>query len=115
MISAMSPFKQRAVHNLFRSYIFNGYRRLSSQAVYWVIPFALGTYCTLIFTSVIVYLSSLVVSDIPLQATAPTRGPSATTHGKTARQRMSQVTAPTELSRACVHTWTHLIFNRAGA
>lgn len=57
----MSPFKQRAVHNLFRSYIFNGYRRLSSQAVYWVIPFALGTYCTLIFTSVIVYLSSLVV------------------------------------------------------
>lgn len=53
--SAMSPFKQRAVHNLFRNYIFNGYRRLSSQAVYWVIPFALGTYCILIFTLVIVY------------------------------------------------------------
>ena len=39
----LSPFRQRAAKNLFRSYIFNGYRRLSGELVYWAIPFALGT------------------------------------------------------------------------
>lgn len=29
---------------MISGYIFNGYRRLSSQLVYWVIPFAFGTY-----------------------------------------------------------------------
>ncbi|KAI0672435.1 cytochrome b-c1 complex subunit 8 [Trametes maxima] len=38
----ISPFKTRAVHNLLRNYIFNGYRRLSKEAVFWVIPFAIG-------------------------------------------------------------------------
>ncbi|KAI0357814.1 hypothetical protein OH77DRAFT_1435553 [Trametes cingulata] len=38
----LSPFRQRAAHNLIRNYIFHGYRRLSSQAIYWVIPFAIG-------------------------------------------------------------------------
>ena len=38
----MSPFRQRAAKNLFRSYIFNGYRRLSGELIYWSIPFALG-------------------------------------------------------------------------
>ena len=39
----LSPFRQRAAQNLISSYIFNGYRRLSGQLVYWVIPFAMGT------------------------------------------------------------------------
>ncbi|RDX40823.1 hypothetical protein OH76DRAFT_1365611 [Lentinus brumalis] len=38
----MSPFRQRAAKNLFTSYISNGYRRLSSELVFWVIPFAIG-------------------------------------------------------------------------
>ena len=38
----MSPFRQRAAKNLIQSYIFNGYRRLSGELVYWAIPFALG-------------------------------------------------------------------------
>ncbi len=41
--TGMSPFRQRAAKNLFTSYIFNGYRRLSSELVFWVIPFAIGT------------------------------------------------------------------------
>jgi ubiquinol-cytochrome c reductase subunit 8 len=28
--------------NMFRDYIFNGYRRLSKQFVYWAIPFSIG-------------------------------------------------------------------------
>ena len=39
---AMSPWKQRPAHHIIRGYIFNGYRRLSGQFVYWSIPFALG-------------------------------------------------------------------------
>ncbi|GJE86333.1 UcrQ domain-containing protein [Phanerochaete sordida] len=39
---AVSPWRQRAAKNMFRSYIFNGYRRLSQQAPYWIIPFAIG-------------------------------------------------------------------------
>ncbi|KAI0753273.1 cytochrome b-c1 complex subunit 8 [Daedaleopsis nitida] len=39
---SISPWQQRAAHQLIRNYIFNGYRRLSSQLVYWVVPFAFG-------------------------------------------------------------------------
>ncbi|PSR75792.1 hypothetical protein PHLCEN_2v8909 [Hermanssonia centrifuga] len=39
---AVSPMRQRATHNLIRSYIFNGYRRLSVQVPYWIVPFAIG-------------------------------------------------------------------------
>ncbi|EKM56682.1 uncharacterized protein PHACADRAFT_253942 [Phanerochaete carnosa HHB-10118-sp] len=39
---AVSPWRQRAAKNMIRNYIFNGYRRLSGQAVYWIFPFALG-------------------------------------------------------------------------
>lgn len=46
-IAAVSPFRQRAAHNLIRGYIFNGYRRLASHVPYWILPFALGTYSTL--------------------------------------------------------------------
>ena len=40
----LSPFRQRAAKNMFKNYIFNGYRRLSGELVYWSIPFAFGTY-----------------------------------------------------------------------
>ncbi|TFK53090.1 hypothetical protein OE88DRAFT_1656939, partial [Heliocybe sulcata] len=38
----MSPFKQRAAKHIFQNYLFNGFRRLSEQAPYWVVPFAMG-------------------------------------------------------------------------
>ena len=41
--AGLSPFRQRAAKNMFKNYIFNGYRRLSGELVYWAIPFALGT------------------------------------------------------------------------
>lgn len=36
--------RQRAVKGLLSGYIFNGYRRLSAQLPYWIIPFAVGEY-----------------------------------------------------------------------
>ncbi|CCM05620.1 uncharacterized protein FIBRA_07849 [Fibroporia radiculosa] len=41
---SMSPMRQRATHNLFRNWIFNGYRRLSGQMPYWIIPFAIASW-----------------------------------------------------------------------
>lgn len=45
--TGLAPNRQRSGKNLLRNYLFNGFRRLSSQAVYWVIPFGLGTSCYL--------------------------------------------------------------------
>ncbi|OCH88723.1 hypothetical protein OBBRIDRAFT_794969 [Obba rivulosa] len=39
---SLSPMRQRPCKNMFRNYIFNGYRRLSSQFGYWIVPFAIG-------------------------------------------------------------------------
>jgi hypothetical protein len=44
--TALSPFRQRAAKGMITGYIFNGYRRLSSQFIYWSIPFALGKHTT---------------------------------------------------------------------
>ncbi|PCH37490.1 hypothetical protein WOLCODRAFT_109965 [Wolfiporia cocos MD-104 SS10] len=43
---SMSPFRQRATHNILRNWLFNGYRRLSGQVGYWIVPFGImyGTY-----------------------------------------------------------------------
>jgi len=38
----VSPFRQRAVKGLFKGYLFNGYRRLSAQFGYWVVPVVIG-------------------------------------------------------------------------
>ncbi|GBE83584.1 hypothetical protein SCP_0506390 [Sparassis crispa] len=38
----MSPFQQRATHHMFRSWLFNGYRRLSGQMPYWIVPALIG-------------------------------------------------------------------------
>lgn len=34
--------RQRATHNMLRNWIFNGYRRLSGQVGYFIVPFAIG-------------------------------------------------------------------------
>ena len=34
--------RQRATHNMFRNWIFNGYSRLSGQVGYFIVPFAIG-------------------------------------------------------------------------
>ncbi|KII91707.1 hypothetical protein PLICRDRAFT_518207 [Plicaturopsis crispa FD-325 SS-3] len=38
----LSPFRQRATKGIFRHWLFNGYRRIASQAPYWAVPFAAG-------------------------------------------------------------------------
>lgn len=45
--AAVSPARQRAAKNLFRGYLFNGYRRLSSQVGYWIVPVVIGTFQSL--------------------------------------------------------------------
>ena len=40
--TAISPMRQRATHNMLRNWIFNGYRRLSGQVGYFIVPFAIG-------------------------------------------------------------------------
>ncbi|KAF9646411.1 hypothetical protein BDM02DRAFT_3099892, partial [Thelephora ganbajun] len=39
---AIAPVRQRAAKNLFGGYLFDGYRRLSSQVGYWIVPVVLG-------------------------------------------------------------------------
>ena len=46
MVPAVSPFRQSATSHLFRSYLFNGYRRLSAQLPYWLVPVGIGTTIT---------------------------------------------------------------------
>jgi ubiquinol-cytochrome c reductase subunit 8 len=45
----VSPFRQSATSHLFRSYLFNGYRRLSAQLPYWLIPVGIGVSIVLYF------------------------------------------------------------------
>jgi ubiquinol-cytochrome c reductase subunit 8 len=40
--AAVSPFRQRGSKNIFQGWMFNGYKRLASQAPYWIVPFAIG-------------------------------------------------------------------------
>lgn len=42
--SAVSPFRQRPTKEIFQGWMFNGYRRLASQAPYWIVPFAIGAF-----------------------------------------------------------------------
>ena len=49
---AVSPMRQRAVKGLISGYIFNGYRRLSAQVPYWIVPFAIGEYTSLVLHTV---------------------------------------------------------------
>ncbi|EMD37039.1 hypothetical protein CERSUDRAFT_51699 [Gelatoporia subvermispora B] len=39
---SLSPVRQRACKNMIQNYIFNGYRRLSAQFAYWIVPVAIG-------------------------------------------------------------------------
>ncbi|KAF8352058.1 cytochrome b-c1 complex subunit 8 [Amanita rubescens] len=38
----LSPYQMKAAPQLIRSYLFNGYRRLSAEAFYFLLPFGLG-------------------------------------------------------------------------
>ncbi|KAF9269237.1 hypothetical protein L218DRAFT_891382 [Marasmius fiardii PR-910] len=38
----MSPFQSKAAPNMIRNYVFNFYRRVSGEAFYFVVPFAIG-------------------------------------------------------------------------
>ncbi|KAI0058364.1 hypothetical protein BV25DRAFT_1830200 [Artomyces pyxidatus] len=38
----VSPFRQNPVDHMFRSYLFNGYRRLSAQVPYFIVPVVIG-------------------------------------------------------------------------
>ena len=82
--AAVSPFRQRAAKNLFRGYLFNGYRRLSSQVGYWIVPVVLGAFPRS-------SPGSRSAQSPLLQATQHTHGPRSTTLTSTARR----VTLPT--------------------
>jgi len=38
----VSPFKQNPTVHMWRNYLFNGVRRISSQVPYWIVPVAIG-------------------------------------------------------------------------
>ncbi|KAF9444199.1 hypothetical protein P691DRAFT_678055 [Macrolepiota fuliginosa MF-IS2] len=38
----ISPWQTKAAPQMFRTYLFNGYRRLSGELIFWVIPFGIG-------------------------------------------------------------------------
>ncbi|KAF9467185.1 cytochrome b-c1 complex subunit 8 [Collybia nuda] len=38
----LSPFQSKAAPNMLRNYLFNGYRRLSGEALFFLIPFGTG-------------------------------------------------------------------------
>lgn len=78
---AISPFQARAAPQMLQNYLFNGYRRLASQAPYFAIPFAVGTRAHSPIHPHTSYLR--------LQATASTAGPTVVTHGKTAKRGIS--------------------------
>ena len=76
--TAVSPVRQRAAKNLFRGYLFNGYRRLSSQVGYWIVPVVLGTFlgCSPVLITVPV---GSTLSPPLLKVTQRTHGPRSTT------------------------------------
>ena len=39
---ALSPFQAKAAPQMLRNYLFNGYRRLSAEALFFMIPFGAG-------------------------------------------------------------------------
>ncbi|KAF8892953.1 cytochrome b-c1 complex subunit 8 [Infundibulicybe gibba] len=38
----ISPWQSKAAPNMLRNYLFNGYRRLSGEALFFLIPFGAG-------------------------------------------------------------------------
>jgi ubiquinol-cytochrome c reductase subunit 8 len=38
----LSPYQSKAAPNMIRNYLFNGYRRLAAEAVFWIVPATLG-------------------------------------------------------------------------
>ncbi|TFL04132.1 cytochrome b-c1 complex subunit 8 [Pterulicium gracile] len=38
----LSPYQSKAAPNWARNYLFNGYRRISGEVIFWVVPFTLG-------------------------------------------------------------------------
>ncbi len=45
---AISPWQTKAAPNMFRNYLFNGYRRLAGEFVFWAVPFGIGVYLTVL-------------------------------------------------------------------
>jgi hypothetical protein len=42
LTTAISPWQTKAAPHWMKNYIFNGYRRLSGEVVFFAIPFAIG-------------------------------------------------------------------------
>ncbi|GLB42975.1 putative ucrQ family protein [Lyophyllum shimeji] len=38
----ISAYRAKAAPHMLRNYLFNGYRRLSGELVFWLIPFGMG-------------------------------------------------------------------------
>jgi len=82
--SAISPWQTKAAPNMFREYLFNGYRRMAGEFKFWAIPFGVGTQHPRFMLSVS-QLSKIAI----LQAMLSTRGPRVTTTIRIARQVIS--------------------------
>ncbi|KAJ8079616.1 ubiquinol--cytochrome-c reductase subunit 8 [Marasmius tenuissimus] len=39
---SISPFQTKSMPNLVRNYVFNFYRRVSAEAIYFLVPFGIG-------------------------------------------------------------------------
>ncbi|KAG6908465.1 hypothetical protein DXG01_004468 [Tephrocybe rancida] len=42
MPGPLSPYQAKAAPNMIRSYLFNGYRRLGGELIFWLLPFGAG-------------------------------------------------------------------------
>jgi hypothetical protein len=75
----MSPFRQSPTSHLFRSYLFNGYRRLAAQLPYWIIPVGIGVF-------ILSYFLTSLTKTWNSQVTACMRGLRREMLGRTARR-----------------------------
>jgi len=41
-MKAISPYQTKAMPNMVRNYVFNFYRRVSAEAIYFLVPFGIG-------------------------------------------------------------------------
>jgi len=70
---------------MLRNYLFNGYRRLSAEALYFLIPFGTGAFVGSLL-SIFGLINPPLTWGSPIQVTPSIRGQTVTTTGRTAKQ-----------------------------
>lgn len=80
-LPAISPWQTKAAPNMFREYLFNGYRRLAGEFKFWAIPFGIGTQRPCLMLGIV-----RLIDTILLQVILSTRGPRVMTTIRIAKQ-----------------------------